>query len=144
MSVAPFKSVSTLIQRIWGTEVSRVLGPGATFLVKLWVQFAQAEQRLALLLTGSATPDKPLPISVPWFTSLEKGNHSSDIVRFKSTVLLLVFYLSDLFFAYLLLFLCLLLEWISFMFLLCLLCWLISYNSLFCFIGCFRVYSIGC
>lgn len=76
---------------------SRFLGPGATFLVKLWAQFPQAEQWLALLLPGSATPDKPLSISVPWFTSPEKGNHSSDIVGFKSTVLLLVFYLSDLF-----------------------------------------------
>lgn len=123
---------------------SRFLGPGATFLVKLWAQFPQAEQWLALLLPGSATPDKPLSISVPWFTSPEKGNHSSDIVGFKSTVLLLVFYLSGLCFVYLLLFLCLLLESISFMFLLCLLCWLISYNSLVCFIGCFRVYNIGC
>lgn len=127
---------------------SKSLNPWELWLPRLkskasLTQFPQAEQWLALLLPGSATPDKPLSISVPWFTSPEKGNHSSDI-GFKSTVLLLVFYLSGLCFVYLLLFLCLLLESISFMFLLCLLCWLISYNSLVCFIGCFRVYNIGC
>lgn len=144
MSVAPFKSVSTSIQRIWGTEVSRVLEPGATFLGKLWAQFPQAEQRLALLLPGSATPDEPLSISAPWFTFPEKGNHSSDIVGFKSTVLLLVFFCLICFF-------CIpspfslpsfgmnIIYCFCFVF-----CVGLVVITLFCFIGCFRVYSIGC
>lgn len=114
--------------KVWGTDVSKIFRVVGEH-IPCQVMSTAPSDWMAPPLLGSVTPDKLLAISVPWLTSLEKGNQSSDTVGFKSTVLLFVHYLPNLLFVCLLLFLCLLLAWVSFMILLCLLCWLINYNS---------------
>lgn len=67
--------------------------------MKLWAQVNRLiNGRLALLPPASVTLDGPLSISVPWFTSLGKGDHHGEIIGFKCTIFPFVFHKSNLFF----------------------------------------------